>query len=301
MPQGGTAAGMHEGHSMRTQQVPGAIRTATGRRVDASMTLLNEVIERPLDPGYAAAAEARRAGRAKPSTVAGRGLRFVLALVLGLACVWAARELRVPTGAVASASSVLADELRERSAVGDELQHENEQLRAEITRLQAALLGPEAEALLDETEMLSIWAGTTAVHGSGVQITMEDSERAAQGEPGTQDERVRDGDLQIVVNGLWAAGAEAIAINGHRLTSRTAIRTAGDAILVDLQPLVSPYVISAIGHPDELRTEFARTTAAAALNLLASQYSISSSIDPAEDLQLPGGSGATLRYVTESS
>ena len=286
---------------MRSQQEPGAIRGATGRRVDASMTLLNQVIERPLDPGYAAAAEARRSGRARPPTVAGRVLRFALAVVLGLACVWAARELRVPTGAVPSASSVLADELRQRSAVGDELLDENEQLRAELTALQADLLGPEAEALLEETEMLSIWAGTTAVHGAGVQVTMEDSERAAQGEPGTQDERVRDGDLQIVVNGLWAAGAEAIAINGHRLTSRTAIRTAGDAILVDLQPLVSPYVISAIGDPDEIRTEFARTTAAAALNLLASQYSIASSVQPADSLELPGGSGASLRYVTESS
>ena len=286
---------------MRAQQVPGAIGAATGRRVDASMTLLNEVIERPLDPGYAAAAEARREGRAKPHTVAGRVLRFALAVVLGLACVWAARELRVPTSGVPSASSVLADELRERSAVGEQLLAENEQLRAEITELQAEVLGPQAQALLAETEMQSIWAGTTAVHGPGVQVTMEDSERATQGEPGTQDERVRDGDLQVVVNGLWAAGAEAIAINGHRLTSRTAIRTAGDAILVDLQPLVSPYVISAIGDPDELRTEFARTTAAAALNLLASQYSISSSVEPVEELAVPGGSASTLRYVIESS
>ncbi|WP_147917490.1 DUF881 domain-containing protein [Ruania zhangjianzhongii] len=286
---------------MRSQQAPGALRTATGRRVDASMTLLNEVIERPLDPGYAAAAEDRRTGRAKRPTVAGRALQFALAVVLGLVCVWAARELRVPTGGVTSASSVLADELRERSAVGDDLLAENEQLRAEITELQGALLGPEAQALLEETATLAIWAGTAAVHGPGVQVTMEDSERAAQGEPGTENERVRDGDVQIVVNGLWAAGAEAIAVNGHRLTSRTAIRTAGDAILVDLQPLVSPYVISAIGDPDEMRTEFARTTAAAALNLLASQYSIASTIQTAEDLQLPGGSGAALRYVTESS
>lgn len=286
---------------MRVQQVPGSIRSATGRRVDASMTLLNEVIERPLDPGYAAAAAARREGRAKRPTVAGRALSFALAVVLGLACVWAARELRVPSGGVPSASSVLADELRERSAVGEDLQEENEQLRAEITQLQAEVLGPDAQALLDETETLSIWAGTTAVRGPGVQVSMEDSERAAQGEPGAQDERVRDGDLQIVVNGLWASGAEAIAINGHRLTARTAIRTAGDAILVDLQPLVSPYVISAVGDSDELRTEFARTTAAAALNLLASQYSITSSIDPAEDLELPSGSGASLRYVIESS
>ncbi|WP_022916339.1 DUF881 domain-containing protein [Ruania albidiflava] len=273
----------------------------TGRRPDASMTLLNEVIERPLDPGYAAAADARRQGRARTPSIGSRMLNFALALVLGLAGVWAARELRIPTGGVPSASSVLAEELRQRSEVGDELLAENEHLRVEITDRQAQLLGPAGQGLLDEAEMLSVWAGTTAVHGPGIQVTMADSERASRGEPGTEDERVKDIDLQVVVNGLWASGAEAVAINGHRLTGRTAIRTAGDAILVDLQPLVSPYVISVVGDPDELRTEFARTAAAAALNLLAQQYSISSSISTAEDLELPGGPGTALRYVTESS
>lgn len=282
-------------------QQPAAVPAAAPRRLDASMTLLNEVIERPLDPGYAAAAAARREGRARTRSVPGRALNFVLAVVLGLSGVWAARELRVPTGGVPSASSVLAEELRQRSAVGEDLLAENEELRSQLTDRQAQVLGPAAQGLLAEAETLSVWAGTTAVHGPGIQVTMADSERASRGEPGTADERVKDVDLQVVVNGLWAAGAEAIAINGHRLTARTAIRTAGDAILVDLQPLVSPYVISVIGDPDDLRTQFARTAAAAALNLLAQQYAISSSITTSEELHLPGGPGTSLRYVTESS
>jgi len=286
---------------MSTPHLTGNPGGRPGRRPDASMTLLNEVIERPLDPGYAAAAAARREGRAPRASIGSRVLNFALALVLGLAGVWAARELRVPTGGVPSASSVLAEELRQRSAVGDDLLIENEHLRAEITERQAALLGPAGQGLLDEAERLSVWAGTTAVDGPGIQVTLADSDRASRGEPGTEDERVKDVDLQVVVNGLWAAGAEAIAINGHRLTGRTAIRTAGDAILVDLQPLVSPYVISVVGDPDELRTEFARTAAAAALNLLAQQYSISSSVSPVDELSLPPGPGTSLRYVTESS
>ena len=46
-----------------------------------------------------------------------------------------------------------------------------------------------------------------------------------------------DRDLQVIVNGLWAAGAEAIAVNGQRLTACSAIRSAGEAILVDFRPL----------------------------------------------------------------
>src|SRR5690625_7911081 len=99
---------------MSTPHLTGNPGGRPGRRPDASMTLLNEVIERPLDPGYAAAAAARREGRAPRASIGSRVLNFALALVLGLAGVWAARELRVPSGGVPSASSVLAEELRQR-------------------------------------------------------------------------------------------------------------------------------------------------------------------------------------------
>ncbi|HLR28633.1 MAG TPA: DUF881 domain-containing protein [Ruania sp.] len=275
--------------------------TPSRARLDASMTLLNEVRRRPLDPGYAAAARARAQGRAKPRTIAGRVLIFVLAVALGLTGVWAARELRIPAEDVPSASSVLAEELRSRSQVNDQLADEVEDLQEQIAAMQAQQLGSEADSILKRARNQAVWAGTVAVHGPGVTVTMRDSERAQRNSPGSEEERVQDSDLQVVVNGLWAAGAEAIAINGHRLTSQTAIRTAGDAILVDLQPLVSPYVISAIGDPNELRTNFARTAASAVLNLLAAQYSISSSVTAEDELQLPAGAGPPLRHVTKSS
>ena len=57
------------------------------------------------------------------------------------------------------------------------------------------------------------------------------------------DGRVLDRDLQELVNGLWAAGAEAVSVDGQRLTARTAIRSAGEAVLVDFRPLSPPYVV----------------------------------------------------------
>ena len=67
---------------------------------------------------------------------------------------------------------------------------------------------------------------------------------------------MRDGYLQLVVNALWAAGAEAVSINGQRLGPTTAIRFAGEAVLVDFRPVTNPYEISAIGNPDALQREF---------------------------------------------
>jgi uncharacterized protein YlxW (UPF0749 family) len=68
--------------------------------------------------------------------------------------------------------------------------------------------------------------------------------------------RVQDGDLQLVVNALWAAGAEAVSINGQRLGPTTAIRFAGEAVLVDFRPVTNPYEISAIGDPENVSRAF---------------------------------------------
>ena len=98
--------------------------------------------------------------------------------------------------------------------------------------------------------------------------------------------RVLDIDMQMVVNGLWQAGASAMAINGIRLTSVTAIRTAGEAILVDFRPLVPPYTIDAIG-PEDLAAEFERTPASEELAQLGIDYGIQSKVSLAKEITVP--------------
>jgi uncharacterized protein YlxW (UPF0749 family) len=109
---------------------------------------------------------------------------------------------------------------------------------------------------------------------------------------------VVDRDLQLVVNGLWAAGAEAISINGRRLTSLTAIRSAGEAILVDYRPLRPPYVVSAIGDPRRLEARFADGPGGEYLRLLADNFGVRVKTDSRSDLRLPAASGVTLRNAS---
>ena len=96
--------------------------------------------------------------------------------------------------------------------------------------------------------------------GRGLRLVLTD---APSDDPDVVDPslRVQDVDLQVVVNGLWAAGAEAIAVNGQRLTAMTAIRSAGDAVLVDLVALSSPYTVEAVGDAVDMQTELARASA----------------------------------------
>jgi uncharacterized protein YlxW (UPF0749 family) len=98
--------------------------------------------------------------------------------------------------------------------------------------------------------------------------------------------KVLDIDMQTAVNGLWEAGAQAIAINDIRLTSLTAIRTAGEAILVDFRPLEPPYTVVAIG-PKDLAKRFARTQASDDLDQLRRDYGIQSEVSAADLMAVP--------------
>jgi uncharacterized protein YlxW (UPF0749 family) len=100
-----------------------------------------------------------------------------------------------------------------------------------------------------------------------------------------------------VVNELWHDGAEAISVNDIRLTPTSAVRFAGDAVLVDFQPISSPYVIRAIGDSDRLAVAFADSGAASRYQTLSSAKGIGFQFDGSTDLQLPASAGLNLRYA----
>ena len=109
---------------------------------------------------------------------------------------------------------------------------------------------------------------------------------------------IYDSDLTRLVNGMWQAGAEAVAINGHRITTLTPIRSAGSAITVDYVSLSPPYVLEAIGDPARLQARFARTSAAAWWQYLHDNYGITYELQTvSSDLKLPADPAMTLRYT----
>ena len=265
------------------------------RPVDASMSLLMDLIDRPEEPGYALAAAA---GEPEGSSVARLGRKavlLVLAVVLGLVAAVAVSSLRVPQPAQNEARALLEREIAERGEAAEALVAANEALDLEIRGLQADALESGDPGFFEELAALELASGALPVTGPGLVLTIEDAPDAAT--TGDARLRVQDVDLQLVTNSLWAAGAEAIAVNGHRLTTLSAIRSAGQAIYVDLAPVIGPYRIEAIGEVRDLQTGFARSRAAGHLATLSGTYAIASTTTSSQELVLAGSGITSLAHA----
>jgi len=101
---------------------------------------------------------------------------------------------------------------------------------------------------------------------------------------------ILDRDLQLVVNSLWASGAEAISVGGVRIGPNVTIRQAGGAILVDNNPTGSPYTILAVGPPHAMRDAFDHSPGLQRLRLLEVSYGVGVTVNVADGLSLPAGS-----------
>ncbi|HLS04216.1 MAG TPA: DUF881 domain-containing protein [Actinomycetales bacterium] len=282
---------------MTTKQAEHATASRSENRpVDASMTLLKEIMERPLDPGYAEAAERKETGGSATRSAPSKILTLVLLGLLTALVTIAVVALRTPQAEVDRARSLLEQNIESRNSEYQSRKESVEALESEIQSLQEENLSLPGQRLLEAAQRLGIATGATAVSGSGITLELRDA-RPSSGEAPSSQERVQDFDLQVVVNGLWAAGAEAIAINGHRITAMSAIRSAGDAVLVDFQPLQEPYVIEAIGEPNRLETGIVSNQAGQHLQILSSAYNIGVSTKTSDNLELPSGSD-TVRNAT---
>ena len=252
------------------------------------LNLIEQITADAVASDYAGSVE-----QSSPSTRRQRVLVAALALGLAgfvMALGLSARILNAPVVAeqrVALTERVIASEARQ-----DELLASTAQLRAEVEAARAVELERTlgGAALAESIAAHELATGYVAVTGPGVVVTLDDAP-VAEGQERDDLEQVLDSDIQRAVNGLWSAGAEAIAVNGSRLTARTAIRSAADAILVNYRPLRPPYRIEAIG-PDALLEQFQASQDAAELRGVSEQFGIGFATEPARDLLLPAATSA---------
>lgn len=234
---------------------------------------LRALIDHPLDAGYAEAAARREREDTSPRPVL-RSATVLTVVALGVGLVVAGRELAVPAEGRDPVRAELAAQITGAQEAADALTAGNAELATEVDRLRDDVVADAPSAVGEQARDALVGAAQHSLVGPALQITLTDSADSAAGVAGADDGRVRDTDIQTVVNGLWAAGAEAVSIDGRRLASTTAVRAAGRAILVNLEATSSPYTIVALGDPGALREGLRGSTAGEHLDRLADQYEV---------------------------
>jgi uncharacterized protein YlxW (UPF0749 family) len=271
------------------------------------MSLLTNVMDHSLDDGYAEAAARKKADGTggMPKTVRAKlGLAVGLVLAALVVTVGAA-QARISAPALAKEREELIDRIHQQTTAADKLEDSVDDLRDDVSARQR-------EALKDgggQGDLVDILSGAVEVHGPGVKLVVNDSKDASQGGDGDPREtsgfsdtgRVRDRDMQRVVNGLWASGAEAVSINGQRLTALSAIRAAGEAILVDNKPLVPPYTVLAVGDGQRLSTRFQNSPDGLYLHALQENFGIRTSISVESDIKVPAAPSVIVRTAEPST
>lgn len=205
------------------------------------------------------------------------------------------------------AQQLLLGNVRAMEGSATQLAQRRNQLSTRLDDVQRRVLADDAEGqrLLKRLDALSVAAASTAIIGPGLKLTVTDpgaspnlSDVSKQRVGGSR-QIILDRDLQLVVNSLWASGAEAVSVGGVRIGPNVTIRQAGGAILVDNNPTSSPYTILAIGPPRSMRDIFDNSPGLQRLRLLEISYGVVVTVDVADGLSLPAGSVRDVKFAKQ--
>ncbi len=262
----------------------------------AYVGLLTEVMTNTLDEDYATVADKRRrSGVTRPSSTRSRMALLAAIAAFGLLIGVSALKTAQDRPETEAERAELIAQIQKRQDDQQALSRSINAVSDDVTELQSTV-GDDVSrnsSIVARLESLGVEAGTLAVSGPGMEITVDDAPSDRPGSGGV----ILDTDLQSLANSLWMAGAEAIAINGHRLTSLTAIRFAGEAITVDNVSLTPPYEVAAIGNPDTLPARLLETPGGQTWLGLRANFGITFDRVTKDDVTVPADPHEHLLYA----
>ncbi|MCL7452630.1 MAG: DUF881 domain-containing protein [Anaerolineae bacterium] len=169
-------------------------------------------------------------------------------------------------------------------------------LREELAqqRLAAAADTDRLEALGAELERQQLLAGLAPVQGPGVTVILDDSEAQipVAGDPNAY--IIHEHDLRDIVNVLWMAGSESIAINNERLVNSSSIYCVGSTVMVNDTRLSPPYRIQAIGNPRVQQDYLRNPSYLRSIKEKQRLYSLRFEVEARSSLTLPAYDGGFL-------
>jgi uncharacterized protein YlxW (UPF0749 family) len=191
------------------------------------------------------------------------------------------------------------------------LQAQQETYKQRILQLRASIQGAEQQGqgsasllrqLNDQLDQARLAAGLTPLTGTGFAFELTDSTQPIPPGANDADYLVSARDIRAIVEELWLAGAEAIAVNGERITTTTAIVDVGGSILVNAAYKAPPYQIVALGPADLYDRVAASQGFTDFIRARAQTYGIGVAILQPDNVNIPafaGTVGFTLGQVVE--
>jgi uncharacterized protein YlxW (UPF0749 family) len=269
-----------------------------GRRLPEHVTtpLLTLITARSMDEDYAHVAQKRAvAGDARPRAVRPHWSSFLAIAALGVmaAVVAVQTDREAPANELSRAALVQqidtrSDDVRALQADVARLTRFNASVASNSTRTQTELGDAETRGRRAE-----LTTGFSAVHGPGVRITVDNR-------PGDEvDGEVLDEDLATLVDGLFEAGAEAVAINDQRINALGGIRNTNRAVHVNGRPVNAPYTVSAIGDPRTLQARLVETYQGQQWFGRVNNFGFVYEAENVDDIRLPAAPERVLRDVIE--
>lgn len=259
--------------------------------------LLTLITTRSMDEDYAHVAQQRAAaGEAttgRPARPSGASLAAIAALGVMLAVLTVQTDREAAVNELSRAA--LIEQIDSRRGEVRALQEEVGGLsRSSAT---AASDNTVVQGRLDDFEArvrrAELTTGHSVAHGPGVRITVDNRPDV------DVDSEIRDEDLATLVDGLFAAGAEAIAINDQRVNALGGIRNTGRAVHVNGRPVNAPYVVSVIGDNRTLQARLLETSQGQQWFGLVNGLEMEYSAVNVDDIRLPAAPQPVLRDVIE--
>jgi uncharacterized protein YlxW (UPF0749 family) len=187
-----------------------------------------------------------------------------------------------------------SDRVEKLTAKVDALQAQIDQLSGE-----SSSGAPHESAKLARREEVAV--GAVPVTGPGLRVSLDDAPSSSLSIPGVSadDVVVHQQDLQAVINALWAGGAEAMTLQGERVTASSAFRCAGSILLLHGKVFSPPYVVEAVGDPTAMRAALNSANDVGAYLSWVDRVGLGWSVETPQKLTMPAYSGSTdLRYAT---
>lgn len=180
-------------------------------------------------------------------------------------------------------------------------EQENQQLSLENEKIQQELYkyaqGQSASALINQqVQEAKMNAGLVALNGPGIRIILDDSTRVATGTEDQNSFFIHEEYIREILNALWNGGAEAIAVNGQRVTTHTEVFCGGSFIQINGTRQMPPYVIGAVGNSNNLSAAL-KFYGWDRLGEFQERYGITRKLEILDSITIPAGKLREYHYA----